>query len=294
MPAEGVGWKSHEEILTYEEIILFAQAAVEAGISRIRLTGGEPLVRKDATDLVRSLCQIPGLRDVSLTTNGLLLRDYGSELARAGLKRVNISVDTLDSEVYRTLTRGGSLKTTMQGLKTALAVGFDPVKVNAVILRGVNDNFKPFVDLVREFPVHVRFIEHMPFNREIDPKTFVSSKEMKQRIEELGQLEEADPPVGAGPARYFYLKDALGTVGFISPVSRHFCLSCNRLRLTADGKLKVCLFSEEEIDVRALLRQRPSKEEVKALIRAALLTKPKQRESLTALKIKRAMSQIGG
>lgn len=294
MPPEGAKWKTHEEILSYEEIILFARAAVEAGISRIRLTGGEPLVRKDAVNLVHSLYQIPGLRDLSLTTNAVLLKEYASPLARAGLERVNISIDSLDAEAYRRLTRGGSLKAAMQGMKTALAVGFNPVKINAVVLRGVNDDFRPFVDLVREFPVHVRFIEHMPFNKEIDPKTFISSKEMRQRIEELGSLEPANPPVGAGPAKYFYLKDALGTIGFISPISRHFCLSCNRLRLTADGRLKVCLFSQEEVDVRTLLRKNPGQEEIKSLIRDALLRKPRERESLAVLELKRAMSQIGG
>lgn len=294
MPPEGAKWKTHEEILSYEEIILFARAAVEAGISRIRLTGGEPLVRKDAVNLVHSLCQIPGLRDLSLTTNAVLLKEYASPLARAGLKRVNISIDSLDPEVYKRLTRGGSLKAAMQGMKTALAVGFNPVKINAVVLRGVNDDFKAFVDLVREYPVHVRFIEHMPFNKEIDPKTFISSKEMRQRIEELGKLEPANPPVGAGPAKYFYLKDALGTIGFISPISRHFCFSCNRLRLTADGRLKVCLFSEEEIDVRTLLRRNPGMEEIKGLILNALLTKPRERQSLAVLKLRRGMSQIGG
>jgi cyclic pyranopterin phosphate synthase len=294
MPAEGVKWKAHDEILSYEEIVLFARAAVDSGISRIRLTGGEPLVRKDVVNLVRGLCEIPGLRDLSLTTNGLLLKDYASSLARAGLKRVNISIDSLNAEVYGALTRGGDLKMAMRGMKTALAVGLSPVKINAVILRGVNDDLKPFVDLVREFPVHVRFIEHMPFNKEIDPKTFVSSKEMKERIEELGKLEPANPPVGAGPAKYFYLRDALGTIGFISPISRHFCLSCNRLRLTADGRLKVCLFSDEEVDVRALLKTNPGREEIKRLIVEALLRKPRERESLTALRIRRGMSQIGG
>lgn len=294
MPPEGIKWKAHEEVLSYEEIILFARAAVGVGISRIRLTGGEPLVRKDVVNLINSLCKIPGLKDLSLTTNAVLLKDYASALARAGLKRVNISIDSLDQELYKRLTRGGDLKMAMRGMKTALAVGFDPVKINAVILREVNDDFRPFVDLIREFPVHVRFIEHMPFNKEIDPKTFISSKEMEERIEKLGKLEEAKPPVGAGPAKYFYMRDALGTIGFISPISRHFCLACNRLRLTADGRLKVCLFSEEEIDIRTLLRKSPRQEEIKQFIINVLRTKPKQRESLAALKLKRGMSQIGG
>ncbi len=294
MPPQGVKWKPHEEILTYEEILLFAEAAIETGISRIRLTGGEPLIRKDVVGLVKSLCRIQGLRDLSLTTNGILLKNYASALARAGLTRVNISIDSLDLDVYRNLTRCGDLKIVMQGVKKALAVGFNPVKINVVILRRINDDFKPFADLIREFPVHIRFIEHMPFNKEIDPKTFVSCEEMKDRIEKLGKLEPADPPIGAGPAKYFYMSDALGTIGFISPISRHFCDSCNRLRLTADGKLKVCLFSEEEIDVRALLREDPRKEKIKEFIKNILLSKPKQRESLAAIKLKRGMFQIGG
>jgi cyclic pyranopterin phosphate synthase len=294
MPAEGLKLKSHEEILSYEEIELFANCAVEQGISKIRLTGGEPLVRRDVLDLIKNLTSIPGLKDISLTTNGVLLADYAEALVDAGLKRVNISIDSLKQDIFRQITRNGNLNRVIRGLEKALDVGLDPVKINVVVLRGVNEDIADFVRLTFEYPVHVRFIEYMPFSKEVGMEKSVSSAELKEKIEQLGKLKQATSPTGAGPARYFKMESALGTIGFISPMSDHFCPKCNRLRLTADGKLRTCLFSDDEIDVRTVMRSENAKEGVKELIHRALLEKPKNYSESRRRDFQRRMLQIGG
>jgi len=295
MPEEGVKPKPRSEILTYQEIEFFARCAVQTGISKIRLTGGEPLVRKGVVELVRHLAQIPGLKDMSLTTNGILLKDYAQALVDAGLKRVNISLDSLDPEVYHHLTRLGELGRVLEGMKTALQVGLHPVKINVVVLRGLNDDLEQFARLIFEYPVHVRFIEYMPFNQELNNQdAFVSCREMKEKLGRLGRLVKATPPLGAGPAKYYTLKGALGTLGFISPISGHFCPQCNRLRLTADGQLRTCLFSNEEIDVKTVLRQGASEQDVIELIKEALRNKPRDRFAVHEVSFNRKMCQIGG
>jgi len=293
MPEEGVKPKSHDEILRYEEIERFARAAVEAGISKIRLTGGEPLVRRDIVRLVEMLSGIPVLGDLSLTTNGLLLPDYGEALKAAGLRRVNISIDSLDPETYKTLTRVGDLGRALSGMKKALEIGFDPVKVNTVLVKGVNDDPRDFVRLIYDYPVHVRFIEFMPISKR-DPSLYLSINEVKERLVSYGDAEQVAGPVGAGPASYVTFKGALGTIGFISPISNHFCSSCNRLRLTPDGKLRACLFSDLEFDVRPVLRDSASEEEIISFIRNVLDNKPERHAAGKKEKIERLMSQIGG
>ncbi|MDP2211732.1 MAG: GTP 3',8-cyclase MoaA [Candidatus Aquicultor sp.] len=293
MPEAGVEAKAHRDILSYEEIERFALAAVAAGISKIRLTGGEPLVRKDAVALVKMLAAIPGLRDMSLTTNGLLLPEFGDDLKAAGLKRVNISIDSLDSDVYRRLTRGGDLNKALAGLKKALELGFEPVKVNAVLMRGVNDDPKEFVELIHEYPVHVRFIEYMPVGA-WDPKLYVSIDEFKANLARYGAGDPVEGPPGAGPATYFAFAGALGTIGFISPISNHFCGSCNRLRLTPDGKVRPCLFSDDEFDIRPKVRDNVSKDETIEFIREILAAKPERHAAHEKEHLKRLMYQIGG
>jgi len=294
MPSGGLKLKPHEEILTYEEIELFANCAIEQGISKIRLTGGEPLIRRDVLDLIKGLTSIPGLTDISLTTNGILLADYADALVEAGLKRVNISVDSLDPDVFRRITRNGNLSRVISGLEKTLEVGLEPVKINVVVLRGVNEDIADFVKLTFDYPVHVRFIEYMPFSKEIGMEKSVSSAELQERISKLGELEQAASPYGAGPARYFKMKGSQGTIGFISPMSEHFCPKCNRLRLTADGRLRTCLFSDEEVDVRKAMRAENPKEKVKELIYQTLLTKPKNHSESRRRDFQRRMSQIGG
>lgn len=292
MPAEGVPHIPHEEILTYEEILRFVSVAAQAGIGKVRLTGGEPLVRKDLSWLVRELSRRYPHLDLSLTTNGTLLAEHAGELRRAGLKRVNISIDSLDPEKYRMITRRGELTRALDGLEAALEEGLEPVKVNVVILRHVNDEVEAFAELVRRLPVHVRFIEYMSPCGACDPELYMPSESIKKKLETLGALEKAPPPTGAGPAVYYRFPDSRGTLGFISPVSSHICGNCNRLRLTADGKLRACLFSREEVDVKALLRSGAAGEDILESIRSCLSSKGK--DGKRAGERSRAMYQVGG
>lgn len=293
MPEEGVAPKPHGTIMSYEEILIFAQMAATAGIKRIRLTGGEPLVRKGIVELVSQLKALDGLEEVSVTTNALLLEKYAVPLYEAGLRRVNISIDTLDPDIYRELTRRGDLDQALAGMRAALDVGMEPVKINVVALKGVNDDMEPFAQLTMDYPVHVRFIEYMPAFYEKNKDDFVSGEELEARITALGSKSGVESPAGGGPARYFKIPGAQGTLGLIGSSKGHFCDSCNRLRLTADGKLRTCLFSDHEIDVLPALRGKDPRELLE-LIERALAEKPKDRFAKREGKISRNMSQIGG
>ncbi|MDD3719315.1 MAG: GTP 3',8-cyclase MoaA [Actinomycetota bacterium] len=294
MPPGGVPHLHHEDILTYEEMVRFLRISVQAGISKVRLTGGEPLVRKDLDVLVREIADLREDVDISLTTNGTLLADQAEGLAAAGLRRVNVSMDSLDPDTYRRITRTGDLADALAGLEAALEAGLEPVKVNVVVLEHLLEELDAFVDLVRRLPVHVRFIEYMSPCGMFDDSYYVSAEEIKRRLGEIGELtRSALPPVGAGPARYYSLREARGTLGFISPVSSHFCPECNRLRLTADGKMKPCLFSREEDDVREILRGSSSDEPVLKAIRLSLAKKPRDHGGFPESP-GRSMSQIGG
>jgi cyclic pyranopterin phosphate synthase len=297
MPAEGVDLMSHNDILSYEEIHTVVKAAAELGINKVRLTGGEPLVRAGLPELVRLLAGIYSIDDISLTTNGTLLAEYATELKEAGLHRVNVSLDTLKPDRFEQITRCGRLEDTLAGIEAARAAGLNPVKINVVAMGGINDD--ELVDFAAKTVSdgwHVRFIEHMPVNGDDSGLIkLVSVKEMRQRIETLGKLEPWKVDVGNGPAKYFRLPDATGTIGFITPVTEHFCYQCNRLRLTADGKLRPCLLSEDEIDLREPLRQGASAEELKNLIEKATASKPQgHRLAEGARKKGRPFSQVGG
>ena len=297
MPAEGVDLMSHNDILSYEEIHTVVKAAAELGINKVRLTGGEPLVRAGLPELVRLLAGIHSIDDISLTTNGTLLAEYATELKEAGLNRVNVSLDTLKPDRFEQITRCGNLEDTLAGIEAARAAGLNPVKINVVAMGGINDD--ELVDFAAKTVSdgwHVRFIEHMPVNGDDSGLIkLVSVKEMRQRIETLGKLEPWKVDVGNGPAKYFRLPDATGTIGFITPVTEHFCYQCNRLRLTADGKLRPCLLSEDEIDLREPLRQGASAEELKNLIEKATASKPQgHRLAEGARKKGRPFSQVGG
>lgn len=293
MPPEGVPFKQHEEILSYEEIAFFVAVAQQVGISKIRLTGGEPLVRRGVPDLVRMLAALPGISDIALTTNGVLLPRFAAELKDAGLSRVNISLDTLDPERFRAITRGGSLDEALAGVQAAFAAGLSPVKVNVVMTSTVLDEVEGFVALTRDRPLHVRFIEWMPVGscgpHEEDT---LSRAELMAALSERGELLPVASPGGWGPARYFRLSGHEGTLGFISSVSDHFCEDCNRLRLTADGRLKNCLFSSDEVEVRSAVRARDP-EMTLELIRASLADKTFDKRVLPGPNT-RGMSQIGG
>ena len=292
MPPQGVPPRRHDEILSYEELLVFAEAAVAAGIGKVRVTGGEPLVRKGLVGFVARLAALEGVTDVSLTTNGILLPQYAADLAGAGLRRVNVSIDSLDARRYGEITRGARLADALAGLDAAFAAGFDPVKVNAVLLHGLEDDVEGFVALTRRRDVHVRFIEYMPLDRHTAGGALVPAGLVLERLRRDHELEPVEGPFGLGPARYYRVPGARGTIGFIAGVSGHFCDRCNRLRLTADGRLKTCLFSssEREIDVRPLL-DRP--DALAAAIAGAVAGKSFDRTSESP-DARRAMSQIGG
>jgi cyclic pyranopterin phosphate synthase len=310
MGEDGVENKlDHHAILSYDEILHFVRRAVRFGIRRIRLTGGEPLVRLGLSDLIAGLKNISEIEDVSLTTNGILLPRYANELKAAGLDRVNISLDTLDAEAYHKLTRLGQLPDALAAIDTALVHHFDPVKVNMVVMRSYEQDLFAFARLSYDRPLHIRFIEYMPVgtssgfeNQGWQDDEVVPSTEVVRRISEGGTCEGIGPlvalgagdsrlPQGGGPARYWRFEGAAGTVGVISPLSNHFCGNCNRLRLTAEGQLRPCLFSDDELDARAALRS-GDKHAVDAVIERALAIKPKEHGYVRGTR--RAMSQIGG
>ncbi len=304
MPMEGIESKPREVILHSEEIARIVEAAANIGFRAIRITGGEPLVRKGVVGLVRRLARIPGIDEVSMTTNATLLSSCARDLANAGLKRVNISLDSLQPERFRRITRLGNLQNAWEGIAAAKAAGLTPLKINAVVIRGFNDD--EIVDLARltlEHPWHVRFIEVMPIAGAAkwgegmpEPgKRLVTVEEMRRRLIVLGPLQPDEGPQGHGPARYYRLPKAQGTLGFISPISDHFCASCNRLRLTADGHLRPCLFSEQGVYCRPALTEGASLSELEALIQQAANLKPERRPSLADGAIQSsAMSMIGG
>lgn len=276
MPPEGVKSIPHADILSYEEILTIVKAAAEIGIDKIRLTGGEPLVRAGITDLISMLAHIKTIDDISMTTNGILLSQHAAELKAAGLKRVNVSLDTLQAEKFERITLGNQFYDVISGIEAAKKAGLNPVKINVVVMAGVNDD--ELLDFARktiEDDWHVRFIEMMPFaGQRIDVPRTISAREIKTLFNQLGKMEPFKHSAGNGPAKYFRFPNARGTVGFISPVSEHFCFSCNRLRLTADGQLRPCLMSTQHIDLREPLRNGISHEELKTMIKQAVDSKP--------------------
>lgn len=296
MPREGVPQLDHLDILTYEEIMRFVRIAADAGITKVRLTGGEPLVRKGVEDLVRTLAESYPLIDLALTTNGILLADFATGLRAAGLKRVNISIDSLNPGTYRELTRGGDLKRALQGMRAALDAGLDPVKMNVVLLKGVNDSpeeIGAFVRLALREPVYIRFIEYMSPRGDLDESHYIPAQRVVEVMRGFGAVNESDSPVGAGPARYLEMAGMRGKIGLISPISSHFCLTCNRLRLTAEGKLKPCLLSRAEVDVRSLLRSGVGDEEILGTVLTCLKEKPRERSDNTD-GLDHKMFRIGG
>lgn len=299
MPPEGVSFKPHEDLLSYEDMEFFVRVAAEMGISKVRVTGGEPLVRRGLPDLVGMIGAVPGISDVSLTTNGVLLPRFAEELKAQGLDRVNISVDSLDRERYRQMTRGGSLEAALAGVEAALDCGFAPVKINAVMMPELLAELSEFMALTLERPLHVRFIEWMPVGG-CGPRAAgeaLTKDQVMAALDELGAdgpgpLEPVASPGGWGPARYYRFPGYRGTLGFIGSMSDHFCAECNRLRLTADGRLKNCLFSSDEIDVRGAVQAR-DRGEVLAAMTESLSCKTFDKNLLPG-RTSRGMSQVGG
>jgi len=294
MSPEGVPWMPHSEILSYEEISAVVRIAAELGINKVRLTGGEPLVRAELPELIRMLSKVKGIDDISLTTNGTLLKKYAMELKQAGLKRANISLDTFKSDRFRYITRCGELSDVLDGIDAAMNADLHPVKINMVVMRGINDDeVLDFARMTYKQGWHVRFIERMPFTEIAE---VVPSDELRQRIMSVGSLEPCSSAIGNGPARYYRLPGASGTIGFISPITEPFCSDCNRLRLTSNGRLCPCLLSDEGVDLKQPLRSNVSPEEIKRLILKAVALKPERHHLCedVPISIKRRMSQAGG
>ncbi len=295
MPASGVDLMSHSNILSYEEIYTIVQAAARLGINKVRITGGEPLVRLGLPRLISMLGGIDPIDDISLTTNGILLGGCAAELKAAGLRRVNVSLDTLKPDRFEFITRGSGLDKVLEGIEAARRVGLNPVKINTVVMAGINDD--ELLDFARKTiddGWHVRFIEFMPVNGN-GHHQLVTVADMRKRLEPLGELEPCLPSIGNGPAKYFRFPHASGTVGFITPVSEHFCFECNRLRLTADGKLRPCLMSEDEVDLKTPLRSGISLAGVESLIKETVARKPLRHHLAEGYVLKdRPFSQVGG
>ena len=303
MPKEGLSVLGHEDILKYEEILRIVKIAVKMGVAKVRITGGEPLVRRGAVDFITRLSALSGLTDISLTTNGVLLESFAASLFQAGIKRINISLDSLNAERYSLITRGGELETVLRGINAAHQVGFHPIKINTVVINGVNDDeILDFTRLSAEKPFQIRFIELMPMGRAGDQyeSKYLANDIIRERI---GKVFSLEPLSGKGnntdgPARIYRISGAPGTIGFISPISNHFCHACNRLRLTADGHLRACLLLDMEISLREALRRDGSDEELQNLIKSAIARKPLRHDISRGenhlRKCVKEMSSLGG
>lgn len=299
MPEGGLPWLRRDEILTYEEIVTIVRAAASVGVRAIRLTGGEPLARREVSKLVARISAIPGIDDVALSTNGLLLASQLDALVAAGLRRVNVSLDTLRADRFERLARRPGLDAVLAGIDAAIEAGLQPLKINCVVMRGRNDDeLLDFAQLTRTRRIFVRFIEVMPVheNLGLQRDAYVSSTEILDRISDTGELLPVVPPLGNGPARYFAFPGAAGAVGVISPLSHEYCERCNRVRLSADGNLRLCLFGDRGIDLRTPVRRGAAGTELASLLQSAMLIKPERHhlrlgEAASAM---RAFSEIGG
>lgn len=299
MPEQGVPLIPHGEILTYEEILRIVHVFAMEGISKVRLTGGEPLVRKGIVDFVSSLSQIKEIKDLSLTTNGILLREFAQDLKNAGLKRINVSLDSLKKEKFYQITRKDNFERVWAGIEESLRVGLSPIKINMVAIKGLNDDeIESFAQLTLALPLVVRYIEYMPSNNGEDwrESNILTIPQIKNRLDKMGNFIPIPSDRWDGPAKRFRMEGALGEIGLIGAVSSHFCDDCNRLRLTPDGKIRTCLFSDEEIDVKELIRNGGSDRDLKDQLLVALMKKP-ERHSINKHQFKkcqRNMSAIGG
>ena len=301
MPKDGLQWQPRADQLSVEEIVRVVETAAMGGVKRVRLTGGEPLVHPQIVEIVRRIASIPNIEEVSLTTNAMLLERLAQPLADAGLGRVNVSLDSLDADKFKRITRGGDLNRVRKGIAAAEHAHLAPIKLNTVIVRGLNDDEIPaLARLTMEHDWHIRFIEVMPIGNAQDwgegfpapSERYVSVQEMKSQLG-IWNLEPETSPIGNGPARTYRVPNALGNVGFISPLGEHFCQNCNRLRLTSDGKLRSCLVIPAEVSLRDAVRQGKPLE---AYFEQAIAQKPEHHDLQVAMPAdsKRGMSQIGG
>jgi cyclic pyranopterin phosphate synthase len=297
MPAEGVQMRRHDDILSYEDLYLAARTAVAVGVEKIRITGGEPLVRKGVTGFLARLAAIPGLRRLVLTTNGILLKEMAAELRDAGVESLNISLDSLIPDTFARITRGGELRRVLEGIEAAERAGFSSIKINCVVMRGVNDSeVADFAALTLDRPYRVRFIEYMPTLQEEGWQSLtVPGEELLARLGERFQILPAEREALAGPATYYRIAGGVGKIGVITPVSCHFCNECNRMRITSMGVAKSCLFAEGAVDLLPLIKK-GDEAALREALRQVIAGKPK-RHSMSAETTDHApmaMSQVGG
>jgi len=299
MPEKGIRFMTHSEILTYEEMLHIVRLSIQKGIRKVRLTGGEPLVRKGFISFLERLCKIKGLDEITLTTNGMLLKSFAADIKNCGISRINVSLDSLRPERFFRITGRDCYKQVWEGIEEAEHMGFNPIKINVVAIKGVNDDeILDFAALTLEKPYHIRFIELMPIgdkNISMVDK-FISSKEIFKKIETISILQPIANNLLDGPAERYALEGAKGEVGFIGALSNHFCDKCNRLRLTPEGHLRGCLFSDQEIDLKTPLRQEKKDVCLLKLIELAIKNKPKEHGLLEygPRKCVRQMNSIGG
>ena len=299
MPEEGVTFIPHSEILSYEEMLRIIRLSSQVGIRKVRLTGGEPLVRKDIVGFIKELGKIDKLQEIALTTNGVLLKEFARELRKCGICRINVSMDTLKPERFHKITRMDLFDRVWEGIEEAEAAGFDPIKINVVAMRGLNDDeVIDFARLTYKKPYHIRFIELMPLGETNDEviERFVPAEEILDQISTLGPIKPIESGPLDGPAQRYVLEGAMGEIGVIAALSHHFCDTCNRLRLTSDGRLRGCLFSDQETDIKTPLRQDKDDAYLLKLISDTILHKPREhgRDRRNLRKCVRPMHSIGG
>ncbi|RLC29710.1 MAG: GTP 3',8-cyclase MoaA [Deltaproteobacteria bacterium] len=299
MPEEGLEFMPHGEILTYEEMLRLVRLCVRQGIRKVRLTGGEPLVRKGFIHFLKRLSRIKGLGEITLTTNGVLLKNFAADIRSCGICRINVSLDSLRPERFLRITGRDCYRQVWEGLDEAERVGFDPIKINVVAIKGVNDDeILDFANLALEKPYHIRFIELMPVGEQNAwrPERFLSIDEIYQEIQSVRDLIPIESGPDDGPAQRFRIKGGQGEIGLIGALSHHFCSVCNRLRLTPEGHLRGCLFSEQEMDLKTPLRQGKNDDHILRLIELAIKNKPKNHGLIEygPRKCVRQMHSIGG
>lgn len=298
VPREQIPMLPHDEILRYEEILHLVRVGMSLGISKVRVTGGEPLVRKGVYRFLKELNQMKGLKDLSLTTNGVFLKENILKIKDAGIKRINISLDTLNRQKFHEITGVDTFYSVWEGIKLAQEAGFNPIKINVVALKGVNENeLVDFARLSITHPLHIRFIEHMPIGaNSAQSGKHLLAPEIKARIESLGELISIGKDINDGPAERYKFVGADGEIGFIRPLSRHFCSTCNRLRLTADGQLRSCLLSDQQEDLRGPLRKGASDDELTEIFYKTVKYKPSEHQlnCQEQVRVVKQMSAIGG
>jgi len=293
MPSDGVKWMEHDDILRYEEILRIIKAFVSLGVDKVRITGGEPLIRKGLIPFLRKVTTIPGIKELVVTTNGSMLEEYATLLKEIGVKRVNVSLDTLDPERFKQITGQDALYQVLAGIKKAQEIGLTPIKINMVVMKNFNsDELADFANLIMDNPYQVRFIEYMPFCSE--KKYLFTASEMKQQLLAAGFNKLIPEISDYSPAQIYRFPQSQGSIGFITPVSQHFCSSCNRIRLTPDGNLKPCLLSNQEYSLREALRSGISDQDLFDTIRQVVWNKPMHHDLDNGKKSERGMYCIGG